>query len=217
MVSDERIAVYLRSLETDNKGLLGAIEQQAVTERVPIIRKETQSLLRVLLRLARPQRILEIGTAVGFSSLLMAGETPAQTTITTIENYPPRLAAARENIDRAGLAARITLLAGDALALLPTLAEPFDFIFLDAAKAQYIAYLPELLRLLTAGGLLLTDNVLQAGTVCESRYAVQRRDRTIHERMREYLYEIKHNELLTTAILPVGDGVACSIKEKRSC
>ena len=132
----------------------------------------------------------------------------------TIENYEKRITAAKENFRRAGRGEQITLIEGDAQEVLQGLEGPFDFVFMDAAKAQYIHYLPEVLRLLEAGGVLVSDNVLQGGDVFESRFAVERRDRTIHARMREYLYEIKHREGLVTSILPLGDGVAVSVKRK---
>ncbi len=125
-----------------------------------------------------------------------------------------RIPIARENFSRAAVADRITLLEGDALEIMKSLEEPFDFIFMDAAKGQYIHYLPEAIRLLAPEGVLMSDNVLQDGDVIESRFAVERRNRTIHSRMREYLYELKHNERLQTSILPLGDGVALSIKKK---
>ena len=134
--------------------------------------------------------------------------------ITTIEKYEKRIPIARENFSRAAVADRITLLEGDALEIMKSLEEPFDFIFMDAAKGQYIHYLPEAIRLLAPEGVLMSDNVLQDGDVIESRFAVERRNRTIHSRMREYLYELKHNEQLQTSILPLGDGVALSVRKK---
>ena len=131
----------------------------------------------------------------------------------TIENYEKRIPIAKENFRRAGREDQITLLEGDAMEILKTLQETYDFIFMDAAKAQYIHYLPEVLRLLKKGGILVTDNVLQDGDVIESRFVVERRNRTIHSRMREYLYELKHHELLQTSIIPLGDGVALSVKK----
>ena len=157
-------------------------------------------------------RILEVGTAVGFSALLMSEYAPAGCEITTIENYEKRIPIARNNFKRAGKESQITLLEGDAMEVLPTLDEPYDFIFMDAAKGQYIHYMPEVMRLLKTGGTLVSDNVMQDGSIIESRFAVERRDRTIHSRMREYLYELKHHEELLTSIIPLGDGVAVSVK-----
>ena len=163
----------------------------------------------------QPSRILEIGTAVGFSALLLSEYMPKGGRITTIEKYEKRIPVARENFRRAGKEDQITLIEGDALEVMRTLEGPYDFIFMDAAKGQYIHYLPETVRLLADGGVLVSDNVLQDGDVIESRFAVERRNRTIHSRMREYLYELKHHGQLTTSIIPLGDGVAISVKKER--
>ncbi|MEG0190134.1 MAG: O-methyltransferase [Lachnospiraceae bacterium] len=212
MIVEERMVTFINSLETENSKLLEEIEQEALDTGVPIIRKEMQSFLKVLLAIQKPMRILEVGTAVGFSALLMSEYAPKNCQIETIEKYEKRIPIARENFRRGQKETQITLLEGDALAILKRLEEPYDFIFMDAAKAQYICYLPEVLRLLNQGGILISDNVLQDGDIIESRYAVERRNRTIHSRMREYLYELKHEPQLTTSIIPLGDGVAVSVK-----
>ena len=134
--------------------------------------------------------------------------------IITIENYEKRIPVARANFARAKKEDKITLLEGDALEVMKTLEGPYDFIFMDAAKGQYIHYMPEVLRLLAPEGVLMSDNVLQDGDITQSRFAVERRNRTIHSRMREYLYELKHHEGLRTSILPLGDGVALSVKKE---
>ncbi|RGH42033.1 O-methyltransferase [Firmicutes bacterium OM07-11] len=212
MIVDERIVTFINSMETENSEILEAIESEALSTYVPIIRKEMQSFLKVLLTIQKPMRILEVGTAVGFSALLMSEYAPAGCEITTIENYEKRIPIARNNFKRAGKESQITLLEGDAMEVLPMLDEPYDFIFMDAAKGQYIHYMPEVMRLLKTGGTLVSDNVMQDGNIIESRFAVERRDRTIHSRMREYLYELKHHEELLTSIIPLGDGVAVSVK-----
>lgn len=217
MIVEERLVAYLHSLETENSEILELIEKEALDTYVPIIRKEMQSFLKVLLRIKRPLRILEVGTAVGFSAILMSEYVPAECKITTIENYEKRIPIARENFKRAGKEHQITLIEGDAFEVLKTLQDSYDFIFMDAAKGQYIAYLPEVMRILTPGGILVSDNVLQNGEIIESRFAVERRDRTIHSRMREYLYTLKHHPELETSIIPLGDGVALSIKKDQEC
>ena len=196
----------------ENTPLLEQIEREAKAEYVPIIRREMQGLLKFLLASARPKRILEVGTAVGFSALLMAEYNPVPAHITTIENYEKRIPIARSNFARAGREEEITLIEGDAALVLKELSGPYDFIFMDAAKGQYIHFLDDVLRLLAPGGMLVSDNVLQDGDIIESRFAVTRRNRTIHKRMREYLYELTHHDQLTTAVLPVGDGVTVSVK-----
>ena len=213
MIVDERIVTFINSMETENSEILETIEREALAAKVPIIRKEMQSFLKTLLMILKPMRVLEVRTAVGFSAILMSELIPADGRITTIENYEKRIPLAKDNFRRAGKEEVITLLEGDALDILPTLTEEYDFIFMDAAKGQYIHFLPQVLRLLKRGGVLLSDNVMQDGTVIESRFAVERRDRTIHARMREYLYELKHHDLLQTSILPLGDGVALSVKK----
>ena len=212
MIVDERIVTFINSLDTRNSELLETIEGEARAADVPIIRREMQSFLKVLLMLKKPERVLEVGTAVGFSALLMSEYVPDECRITTIENYEKRIPIARENFRRAGKEGQITLLEGYAAEVLKRLDGPYDFVFMDAAKGQYIHYLPDILRLLPPGGCLVSDNVMQDGDVIESRFAVERRNRTIHARMREYLYELKHNDELTTSIIPLGDGVAVSIK-----
>lgn len=213
MIVDERMVTYIHSLEGSESDIIETIEQEALDTFVPIIRKETQSFLKVLMMMKKPLRVLEVGTAVGFSAILMSEYMPEEGHITTIENYEKRIPIAQENFKRAGKEDKITLIQGDALEVMKELEGPFDFIFMDAAKGQYIHYLPEALRLLEIGGVLMSDNVLQDGDIIESRFAVERRNRTIHSRMREYLYELKHHEQLQTSILPLGDGVALSIKK----
>lgn len=213
MIVDERTVAFINSLDPGNTPFLDEIEKEAKETNVPIIRTETQSLIKFLMAVKRPMSILEVGCAIGFSALLMNEYAPESCKITTIEKYEKRIPIARENFRRAGKEGDITLLEGDAWEILKTLNGKFDLIFMDAAKGQYINFLPEVLRLMPEGGILLSDNVLQDGDVIQSRYAVTRRNRTIHTRMREYLYELKHHPELTTVILPVGDGVTLSVKK----
>ena len=213
MIVDERMVTYIRSLEVPESAVIEAIEQEALRDRVPIIRKEMQSFLKVLLMIKRPMRILEVGAAVGFSSILMSEYMPEGGHITTIENYDKRIPIARANFKRAGKEEQIDLIEGDALEVMHGLEGPYDLIFVDAAKGQYIHYLPEVMRLLGTDGVLVSDNVLQEGDIIESRFAVERRNRTIHSRMREYLYTLTHHPELTTSVLPLGDGVTVSVKK----
>lgn len=221
MITDERIVAYINSLDQGNSPFLNEIEEEAVRTRIPIIRREMQNLLKLLLAMNQPQNILEVGTAIGFSALLMSEYAPKDCRITTIEKYEKRIPIAKSNFAKAKKEDVITLLEGDATDILQQLvaeklntnATGYDFIFMDAAKGQYLNFLPDVLRLLNSGGLLVTDNVLQDGDIIESRFAIIRRNRTIHARMRDYLYELMHHELLTTSILPVGDGVTVSVKK----
>ena len=214
MIIDERLATFINSLDVGNAPYLNELERYAKKTNVPIIRTEMQSLLKFLLTMKEPKEILEVGTAIGFSALLMSEYGPKDCHITTIEKYEKRIPLAKDNFKKAGKENSITLLEGDAVDILQTLDGTYDFIFMDAAKGQYINFLPDILRLLKVGGLLISDNVLQDGDIIESRFAVTRRNRTIHARMREYLYELKHHEDLETVILPVGDGVTISVRRK---
>ncbi len=212
MIQDDRMASFIHSLDPGHPPLLAAIEKEAVADHVPIIRKDTQGLLKFLVTAFAPERILEVGTATGFSALLMWEASGKKCRITTIEKYEKRIPVARENLKRAGAEDFIELIEGDADEVLDDLEGAYSMIFMDAAKGQYLHFLPKVTGLLADGGILITDNVLQEGDVCESRYAVTRRNRTIHSRMREYLYQLKHSEVYETVILNIGDGVALSVK-----
>lgn len=212
MIRQNRTIDYINSLDTGHGDFCDQIAGEARKNGVPIIRKETAALLETLVAALCPRQILEIGTAVGYSALVMAGRMPETGHITTIENYEPRIRQARKNLELAGEGGRITLLEGDAGRLLEELAGPYELVFLDGAKGQYIHWLPRILKLLAPGGVLISDNVLQDGDILESRFAVERRNRTIHARMREYLFALKHTPGLVTSILPVGDGVTISVK-----
>lgn len=212
MIVNDRLTAYLHSLDRGESAVITEIEREARADRVPIIRPETASLLKVLLRIQRPQRVLEIGAAVGYSAILMSDYLEPGASIITIENYAKRIPIARANIERAGKSDCITLIEGDAMEVMAGLEPGFDFVFMDAAKGQYIHFLPEVMRLLKKGGVLVSDNVLQDGDIIESRFAVTRRNRTIHSRMREYLWQLKHMDELETAVLTVGDGVTISTR-----
>lgn len=222
MIEDERVAAYIESLNTGNEGFLAELESKAVRDGIPIIRPQVQSFLRTLIAGLKPRSILEVGTAVGFSAILMAECAPEDCRITTIENYEKRIPAAKENFKESGYSDRITLIEGDAALVLKDLvkaaadestdAGPYDLIFMDAAKGQYLNFFEDVMTLLRAGGILVSDNVLQDGDIIQSRFAVRRRDRTIHSRMREYLYVLTHDDRLRTTVLPMGDGVTVSVK-----
>ena len=212
MSAPDRLTSYLHSLEPENTPLLAELRRYAGEHDVPIIRRETESFLKTVTRMLRPGKILEIGTAIGYSSIVMAQNSNA--VITTIENYEKRIPVAEENIRRAGLEDRISLRRGDAGEVLPALSgagQSYDLIFLDAAKGQYLIWLPCILLLMHEGSVLIADNVLQEQTVTESRFTVPRRERTTHERMREFLYRIKHHPALESAVLSIGDGISMSV------
>ena len=211
MIVNEHIEDYINSLAGDIPEELDRLEKWALDNKVPIIRKSMQSLLAFLLKERTPRNILEIGTAIGFSTLLIEHYAPCDAKITTIEKVEMRLKHARKNLKDHP---NITLIEGDALEKLEMLStnhtEGYDFIFLDAAKGQYMSFLNSIRKLISDKGILVTDNVLLEGSIAESKFSIERRDRTIHKRMREYLYELTHLEDFETVILPVGDGVALS-------
>jgi len=213
MIVEPRVVSYINSLDSGNSDICNKIEKEALAENVPIIRKEVGNLLKVLLALKQPLRILEVGTAVGYSSILMSEHMPKGCTITTIENYEKRIPTARNNFKRAGKEDVITLLEGEALAVLKTLKQTYDFVFVDAAKGQYANYYTEIIKLLPKGGLLISDNVLQEGELVQSKYGITRRNRTIHERMRAYLYMLTHSDEVETSIIPIGDGITLSVRK----
>ena len=212
MIIDERFRTYINSIDTPHTEFLEKLYENALENDVPVIRREMQSFLKTFLLIARPENILEVGTAVGFSSILMAQYAPKPCRITTVENYEKRIAEARKNILASGFSDIIELIEGDAADVLKTLVGPYDMIFMDAAKGQYINFLPEVKRLMRPGSILISDNVLQDGDIIQSRFVVERRDRTIHKRMRDYLYTLKHDEELSTSIIPLGDGITISVK-----
>lgn len=213
MIVEERITSFINSMNPDEEGIIREIEQEALADEVPIIRRETKEWIKTMLLIKKPVSVLEVGTAVGFSAIYMSQFLPEDGHITTIEKWEPRLVKAGDNFKRAGVEDRITLLGGDAADILKDLQGLYDFIFMDAAKGQYIHFLPDVIRLLDKGGVMISDNVLQDGEVLDSKYVVNRRKRTIHSRMREYLYTLKNHEQLETAIIPLGDGVALSVKQ----
>ena len=212
MIVDERMITYINSLDRGHTEFLENLQREAKAADVPIIRREMQSFLKVFLKIRQPQSILEVGAAVGFSAILMAEYGAADSRITTIENYDKRIPIARENFRKSGYDDRITLLEGDAAEVMKTLDGSYDFIFMDAAKGQYIHFLPEVKRLMAKGSVLISDNVLQEGDIIESHYIVERRNRTIYKRMREYLRTLKDDPDFETSIVPIGDGISISVK-----
>lgn len=205
----ERLEVYLSTLLPALPAELAEIERSAREEGVPILRKDSQRLLRLLLAMQQPESILEIGTAVGFSASFMA-LCDTNVNITTLEIDDTAADRAEANFASLGHSDQIRLIRGDAAETLKGLSGPFDFVFMDAAKGQYPVYFKEVKRLLPAGGLLVTDNCLQEGSILESRFAVRRRDRTIHERVREFLDTVCRDPDFISDMIDSGDGVLVS-------
>lgn len=214
MITDERIETFIDSVSGPNSPYLEELEKKAHAGGIPVIRRRTQSLLRFILADLRPENILELGTATAFSAIFMATY-GGNVHIDTIENYEKRIAEAKQNISQSGYEDTINLIEGDAQSVIEELAaeaRSYDMIFIDAAKAQYLNYLPVCKKLLRTGGILVSDNVLFDGDVVLPRFAVRRRDRTIHARMREYLRAVSEDEELVTTILPIADGMTLSLK-----
>ena len=213
MISRDFVTEYLRNTMKQSEGLLSELEKYASEHHVPIAAPETARLLTVLGRLVKPLRILEVGTAIGYSAIILARTLAPGGRIDTIERQEEMLEKARENIKKAGLEHTISVIAGEAEEVLRCLDKQYDMVFLDAAKGQYPEFLPECLRMLKPGGLLVSDNVLFKGMVASDDLVV-RRKKTIVNRMRTYLDMLCGNPDLETSILPVGDGVALTYKLK---
>jgi len=204
---------YLDSLIPKRSEFLENLRYKSSLEEsyAPIVQKSTEQLIVTLLKMIKPKRVLEIGTAVGYSAILMADNLPHDSSIITIERYKKHADIAVDNVFSSGYEKKIKVIEGEAAEVLHWLDGGFDFIFLDAAKGQYIEFLPDILRLLNSGGVLLSDNILYHGMI-EDEEKVERRKITIVKRLHMYLEEIMRSPLLTTSIIPIGDGVALSVK-----
>ena len=208
-------AIFFEGIAEDVPDMLLDIRDEAVSSDVPVIRSSAAALLRFFIRTKKPEKILEIGSGTGYSALVMWEASERKAHITTIEKYEKRIPKARENFEKYGAAGSIELLEGDATEILKDMDGSYPFIFMDAAKGQYLNFLPDVMRLLEPRGILISDNILQDGDILRSRYAVRRRDRTIHARMREYLHVLAHDPGLDTLFLEDGDGMSVSIKKER--
>jgi len=216
MLEGNRIPDYIDSLIPANSTLIEEIRDEAVSSQMPIIRRDGEQLLKTILRLKKPRRILEIGTCVGYSAIIMASSTDEDCHIYTVEIGKADYDMALANVHKAGYDGRITCFLGDATDTLHEYVNEgahFDFVFMDAAKGQYINWLPDITKLLDEGGVLLSDNILHDGDIVESRFAVERRDRTTHARLREYLYTLTHSDDYVTSVINVADGMSISIRK----
>ncbi|MDT2567383.1 O-methyltransferase [Enterococcus avium] len=213
-IINEDILHYLRTEQKQLTGLLGELEELAHENGVPVIPHETVVFLQFLLKQKQPKNVLEIGTAIGFSASLMAETLDEDAKITTIDRFPVMIEKAKKNFEKLGLTEQVTLLEGDAADLLSSLEGPYDFIFMDSAKSKYITFLPECLRLLSGDGVLMVDDVFQAGTVLQPIEEIPRKNRSIHRHLNEFLEEITKSSELTSTLLPLGDGVALISKNK---
>jgi predicted O-methyltransferase YrrM len=212
-VNEDYITSYIRDITPQRTGQLKILEDYARENNVPIIEPEVGQLIKVLLKLHKPKEILEVGTAIGYSALLMAHSLQGDWSITTMERNPQMIEKARENFRESGLEDRIRIIEGDARETFPHLTKKYDFIFLDAAKGQYMEFLGYAKDLLKPGGLIVSDNVLYKGMVASDDLVV-RRKRTIVNRLREFLEYISNMQGYTSSVLPLGDGVALTYKEE---
>ncbi len=212
-INEEYIEEYIRSILPENVGYLRELELYAEENHVPIIEKETAQLLKVLLKIDRSKNILEIGTAIGYSALIMALSTDNDCKITTIERRLDMVDLAKKNINNTKYKEKIKILYGEAEEILPSLDEKFDFIFLDAAKGQYLEFFNSCIKLLNEKGVIMSDNVLFKGMVASDKLVI-RRKKTIVKRLREYLKYINHLEGYTSCVIPIGDGVALTYREE---
>lgn len=203
---------YMRTNQKQLAGKLGALEKEANEKGIPIIPHETVVFMQYLLKQLQPKKILEVGTAIGFSASLMA-LLSREAHITTIDRYDLMIKAAKENIAALGLNERITLLEGQASEILPSLASAFDFIFMDSAKAKYLDFLPDCLRLLTPTGTLMVDDVFQGGTILADDAAIPRKNRAIHRKLNAFLDTVHEHPQLESSLLPLGDGVILITKK----
>lgn len=213
-IINEDILHYLRTEQKQLTGSLGELEELAHENGVPVIPHETVVFLQFLLKQKQPKNVLEIGTAIGFSASLMAETLGEDAKITTIDRFPVMIEKAKKNFEKLGLTDQVTLLEGDAADLLSSLEGPYNFIFMDSAKSKYITFLPECLRLLSDDGVLMVDDVFQAGTVLQPIEEIPRKNRSIHRHLNEFLEEITKSSELTSTLLPLGDGVALISKNK---
>ena len=211
MITNPKVLVYLDIISPVNSKAIEEIRAEAKRNYIPIIKRDTENFLKFVLKMQNPGSILEIGCAVGYSAAVMLENSDAD--IVTVEKMPERVEEAKRNIKYADFESRASILEGDAGEILKSLAdngEKFDFIFMDAAKAQYITWLPIVKKLLKESGMIFSDNCLQEGDLAESSFAIRKRDKTIHKRMREYIYLLLHDETLESWIFSIGDGVLLS-------
>lgn len=198
---------YIKALVPETTGILKEIEDYAKGNSVPIVQKDVANLLKFMVNLNKPCRILELGTAIGYSAILMCTNSTPSTKIVSVERDEAMVLKARENIKRYNLEGNIEVIEGDCLEVLENMEEEFDFIFIDAGKGHYNHMLPHCLRILRKDGMIFADNVLFRGMVA-SRELLIRRKITIVKRMQKYLNLVCKDPNLLTTVLPIGDGVA---------
>lgn len=204
---------YMRSAQLPFEGKLGEIEKYANERGIPVIPHETAKFIDFFCATIQPKDILEIGTAIGFSASLMARHLQADGHLTTIDRYELMYERAKENFKKIGLSDRITLIEGDANDVLATLEGSYDLIFMDSAKAKYIEFYPECMRLLKMGGVLIIDDVFQGGTILDDEADIPKRVRKIHRKLNELLDTVLSDQTHRSCLVPLGDGLLMVRKE----
>lgn len=213
-ITNPDIRDYIIAITPEREEQLERLYKEAVLKNIPIIKQEMEQFLTCMIKLHKPKRILEIGTAIGYSSIVMSRALEEVTLITTLEKSDKMIAQAKHNIEAFGYTDSITIIEGDAVETLKELDGSYDLIFMDAAKGQYMNFYNNCIRLLKKDGVLIADNILQDGLVAKSRYAIPRRQRTIHARMRTFIHTVSHSKLFATTVLAIGDGATISVKLK---
>lgn len=212
-ITNPQIRDYIEAVMPERSPILEAMHTYAIANQVPIIKPEMESFLRFMVTMHQPKRMLEIGTAIGFSAGLMLEAAPEGATVTTLEKSPKMIELATNNIKALNLTDQVTIVEGDGVETIKTLKGPYDLIFIDAAKGQYLNYFEDSMRLLKSGGIMVADNILQDGLIAKSRFAIPRRQRTIHGRMRTFVKTLMDHPELTTTVLPIADGATVSIRK----
>lgn len=212
-VVKQEIVDFMRNRQMQVTGPLKELEDFARKENIPIIPHETVAYFRFLMETMQPKNILEIGTAIGFSALLMAQHSP-ESKITTIDRNPEMIGFAKANFAKFDNRQQITLLEGDAVDVLSTLTESYDFIFMDSAKSKYIIFLPEILKHLEVGGVVVLDDIFQGGDVAKDIMEVRRGQRTIYRGLQRLFEATLDNPSLTASLVPLGDGILMLRKNK---
>lgn len=213
-ITYDYIEQYIKNLIPENEGLIKELERYAIQNSIPIIQKEVANFLDIMINIKRPENILELGTAIGYSSILMSKYSGGRALIKTIERDKKMVDIARNNIASFGLEDKITVVEGDCLEVLENMEDQYDMIFIDAGKGHYNHFLPHCIRLLKRDGIIIADNVLFRGMVASDEL-VTRRKVTIVKRMRTYLDEISKNEDLVTSVIPMGDGIAVTTRRNK--
>lgn len=213
-ITNPKVRDYLSSVLPERSSELETLHRFATENNVPIIKHEMEQFLTFLVELHSPLRILEIGTAIGYSGTIMLQSAGSDARLTTLELSDKMADKALQTFDLFGLQDRVTLIRGDAVETIKFLDEAYDMIFMDAAKGQYMNYYEDTMRLLKPGGLLVADNILQDGLLVKSRYAIPRRQRTIHGRMREFVKLLMNHPDLTTTTQAIADGVCVAVRNR---